>query len=115
MIPEFLLYNYKAEVTKVYDGDTITVTLDLGMRTFVHGEVIRLARINTPELRGEERPQGLIARDWLRERILGQDVHIKTFRDKNGKYGRYIAEVYYDNICINDELVELGYAEYRSY
>lgn len=36
----------------------------------------------------------LEACDWLRERILGQPVIIKTHKDKQGKYGRWLAEVY---------------------
>ena len=53
------LYQYKAFVTKVYDGDTITVEIDLGFKTSVKGEKIRLSRINAPELRGSSRENGL--------------------------------------------------------
>ena len=51
------LYFYKAKVTSVYDGDTITADIDLGLGVFVTGEKLRLSRINAPEIRGdEERP-----------------------------------------------------------
>lgn len=103
---------YNAHVLYVYDGDTITVD---AVRSFgIHKkEKLRFARINTPELKGYERPQGLIARDDLRELIDGKDI---TFTDEGiGKYGRTIAEVYYDTINLNDWLVRNGYAEYRSY
>ena len=113
------LYHYKALITAAYDGDTVTADVDLGMKTEVKGEKLRLNRINTPEVRGEEREAGLVSRDWLRERIVGRSVLIETFKDKKGKYGRYIAEIWlpenggYTNI--NDELVERGLAEYREY
>jgi micrococcal nuclease len=113
------LYHYNAMVTAAYDGDTITVDIDLGLRTTIKGEKVRLNRINTPEVRGEEREAGLVSRDWLRERIVGRSVLIETFKDKKGKYGRYIAEIWlpenngYTNI--NDELVEKGLAEYKEY
>lgn len=113
------LYHYRAIVRKVYDGDTCTVDIDLGLKTWVMGEKVRLYRINAPELRGAEREAGLLARDYLRHRILGQPVLIQTFKDKRGKYGRYIADIFLDEggqwININDELVQAGHARYQTY
>lgn len=37
---EKLLYHYKAKVTEVYDGDTCTVEVDLGMHTFLKDDLI---------------------------------------------------------------------------
>lgn len=114
------LYYYRAEVQSVYDGDTCTMNIDLGLGTWLHNEKIRLARINTPEVRGAERPEGLVSRDYLREKIDGQQVWISTLKDKKGKYGRYIADIWIkdtnDNfININDALVEAGLAQYVQY
>ncbi|MCF6323733.1 MAG: thermonuclease family protein [Gammaproteobacteria bacterium] len=108
-------YIYKAVITSVYDGDTVTADIDLGLKTWVKGEKLRLNRINTPEVRGAERTQGLISRDWLRERILDKEVVVQTSKDKKGKYGRYLAEIILDHININDQLVEEGLAEYKVY
>lgn len=109
------LFTYKALIRKVYDGDTVTAEVDLGFHTWIHGEKLRLHRINAPEVRGEERPQGLISRDWLRERLLGKEVLIHTIKDKKGKYGRYLVEIILDGVNINDELVANGMAEYKEY
>ncbi|NOY61786.1 MAG: thermonuclease family protein [Gammaproteobacteria bacterium] len=109
------LYTYKAKITSVYDGDTVTANVDLGFKTWAHGEKIRLYRINTPEVRGVERPQGLISRDWLREKLMDKEVLIRTVRDKKGKYGRYLAEIFLDGVNINEQLVEEGLAEYKEY
>jgi endonuclease YncB( thermonuclease family) len=46
------MYTYKSKVTKVYDGDTITVEVDLGF-SFKFTNSFRLLRINCPEVRGE--------------------------------------------------------------
>lgn len=108
------MYEYKAKVVKVYDGDTITALIDLGFGV-TFKEKIRLYGINTPEIRGKERPDGLISRDRLRDRILDKDVIIKTFKDKKGKYGRYIAEIYLEEENINEWLVSEGLAEKRDY
>ncbi len=114
------LYHYRAEVVSVYDGDTCTLDIDLGLNDWRHKEKVRLSRINAPEVRGEERPQGLLARDWLRERIGGREVWIQTIRDKKGKYGRYIAEIWVEDepevfVNISDEMVAAGLAVYKEY
>ena len=114
------LYFYKAKVTSVYDGDTITADIDLGLGVFVTGEKLRLYRINAPEIRGDERDTGLLSRDFLRSKIDGKDVIIQTIKDKKGKYGRYLAEVFLvdvnDNLVnINDTLVDNGHAVYQDY
>jgi micrococcal nuclease len=98
----------------VYDGDTITAVVDLGFNISVT-EKFRLSNLDAPELRGDERPDGLISRDRLREKILDQEVIIKTQRDKKGKYGRYIAEIYLEDENINEWLISEGLAERKEY
>ena len=114
------LYHYNALVVSVYDGDTCTVDIDLGLNIWTRGEKIRLSRINAPELRKLERPKGLISRDYLRKLILDQPIILETIKDKKGKYGRYIGEIWIRDkkskyINISDELVKAGMAEYKSY
>lgn len=119
------LYHYRAEVRSVYDGDTCTLNIDLGLGTWLHKEKIRLARINTPELRGDERPEGLLAADFARELLMpngepGQEVWISTQKDKKGKYGRYVAEIWVKDangeaLNVNDALVNAGHAQYVQY
>ena len=103
-------YTYKALVVGVYDGDTITVDIDLGMNTWKKNVKLRLARIDTPEIRGVEKEEGKRVRDYVRVTILDKEVVIKTSKDKTGKYGRYIAEVLIDGMNLNDHLLELGMA-----
>lgn len=114
------LYHYRAIVRSVYDGDTCTVDIDLGLRAWIKEEKLRLLRINAPELRGAEREAGLRSRDFLRSQIDGKEIFIETFKDRRGKYGRYLAEIWLkqdDDIWlnINDLLVEQGYAIYQEY
>ena len=104
------IYAYKAEITKVYDGDTVTANIDLGFRTWRRGEKLRLWGIDAPEVRGESRPEGLKSRDALRERVLGKSVIVCTIKDKTGKYGRYLAEIFLDDVNINHWLMEAGHA-----
>ncbi|MAP79937.1 MAG: nuclease [Aequorivita sp.] len=71
----------------------------------------RLYGIDTPELRGEEREEGLKVRDIVREMILDKDVIINSYKDKQEKYGRYLANIIIDDIDLNVWLVENGHAK----
>ena len=103
-------YCYKATCTSVYDGDTVTLDISLGFNVVMHKQKIRLLGINTPEVRGSEREDGLVSRDRLRELIDGKDVIIATHKDKGGKYGRLLATIYLDGVDINQQLVDEGLA-----
>ena len=109
------LFNYRAVVTGVYDGDSITIDIDLGFNNWKKNQKVRLLGINTPEIRGEERPDGLVARDRLRELILDKEIIITSYKDKSGKYGRWLATVFlkqdgmFENI--NTLLLAEGLAE----
>jgi micrococcal nuclease len=108
-------YTYRAEIVEVYDGDTVTARVDLGFRVSVMARV-RLSRINAPEVRGVERERGLRSRDWLRERLIGGKVILRTEKDKQEKFGRWLGEIWDDEgECINDTLVLLGLANYAEY
>lgn len=104
------MYQYKAKIIEVYDGDTVTAMVDLG---FYHYQqmIFRLYGINTPELRGEERERGLVVRDIVRAMILNKEVTINSYKDKQEKYGRYLANIIVDDIDLNLWLVQNGHAE----
>ena len=87
------MYTYNALITEVYDGDTVTAVIDLGLKISVT-EKLRLLDIDAPELRGSSREDGVKARDYLRRLILGKEVVISTVKDKKGKYGRYLATIF---------------------
>ncbi len=103
------MYNYKAKIIAVYDGDTVTAQVDLG---FLHFQImkLRLFGIDTPELRGEEREEGLVVRDIVREMVLDKEVEIHSYKDKQGKFGRYLATIIIDGIDLNQWLVDNGHA-----
>jgi micrococcal nuclease len=109
-----MLFTYRAIVTSVYDGDTITATLDLGFGIQRNKVKLRLYGMNTPELRTkdpQEKKDAVDARDFLRSQILHKDVVVETIKDKTGKYGRYLAIIHYQGVNINDLMVEKGFAK----
>ncbi len=109
-------YIYKATVTKVIDGDTLDLEVDLGFSVKVEHR-IRLHGVDAYEtsLRGdtteEEKQKGIEAKAFLIDRILNKKVIIETVKDKKGKYGRYLANVCYNGKMISDLLKEKGFCK----
>jgi micrococcal nuclease len=111
MTPE-VNYTYNAVVRSVYDADTIRVDIDAGFSTWQHNVSIRLLGIDAPEIRGEERPEGLISKAWLVDKIPpGTEIIIQTVRDRTGKYGRYLAYVWLDGVNLNEQMLAEGIAK----
>lgn len=106
------LYHYQGWVDRVVDGDTVYLTLDVGFKMRRHRASYRLLGIDAPEVRGEERPEGLKAKEYLQTLLpLGKSVVVRT--RKHGKYGRYLADLWLEDHqrWVTDLLVENGYAE----
>jgi micrococcal nuclease len=118
-INAFSFYKYKAVVTSIYDGDSITCDLDLGWGVCLKSRKIRLQGIDAPEIRGSEREHGLVSKARLEELILNKEVVLESYRDRTGKYGRYLATIWlFDDsgeesewININQLLINEGLAE----
>lgn len=88
------MWEYKAKVIKVVDGDTIDVVVDLGFHVEMEMR-LRLNGINTPEIRTkdlEEKRKGFEAKERVQELVGDKEVRIRTY--KEGKYGRMLADVY---------------------
>lgn len=104
-------YIYKAVVLNVVDGDTVDVRIDLGLHVSVV-QRLRLLGINAPETRGAEREKGLIAKRALTEKVLAKYVVVKTVKDKTGKYGRFLADLFLEGegISVNSWMVEQRFA-----
>ncbi|MDY6912580.1 MAG: thermonuclease family protein [Chloroflexota bacterium] len=108
-----LNYTYKAQVDRVVDGDTFDVTINLGFRITTF-QRLRLVNVDTPEIRGSERPEGLKVKEYVKGLIEGKEITIETF--KIGKFGRYVAEVYLENgEGLSEHLLKKGMAEKVSY
>jgi micrococcal nuclease len=110
------MYEYNAKILEVYDGDTFTALVDLGFNIHFRFK-IRLAGVDTPEVRGEERSEGLVVRDAVRTLIHQKDVRIIVH--KQGKYGRYVAEVFVTmmdtEMNLSEYLVSMGMAKRVDY
>lgn len=105
------MYEYQATVVGVYDGDTITVDIDLGLRVWLRGQKLRLFGIDAFELRGDHAARGRAARDYLKTLVLNRLVKLRTHRDSTEKYGRWLADIYLDDgRLVNRLMVDAGHA-----
>ena len=107
------MYEYRAIIRRVVDGDTVDITLDLGF-DILYNNRIRLLGIDTPESRTrdlEEKKLGLAAKERVRELCpVGSTVTVKTTKDGRGKFGRILGEIYVGDVNVNKLLVEEGHA-----
>jgi len=105
---------YPAKVERIVDGDTIVVDLCLGLNVILDDQYIRFYGIDAWETRGEERPKGLLAKEYVIRRLEEGKVEIEIRpewgREGKGKYGRWLGIIYMDGVNINAELVEKGHA-----
>ena len=104
------MYEYNCTVTRVVDGDTIDVILDLGF-SILHKCRVRLYGIDTPESRTrdkDEKARGKLAAKYLKDSIKnGTKIILRSkLKDSKGKYGRVLGEIIVDNININQSMIE---------
>ena len=92
----------KVKIISCYDGDTCTSS---------KGEKIRLACIDTPEIRGNKvnLEKALFARDYLNSKVEGKFIKLK--RITTDRYNRTVGELYVENINIQELLYKKGLAK----
>jgi len=116
-------YVYRCRVTRVVDGDTVDVEVDLGFNMFSKDRV-RLKGIDTPESRTRnkvEKKLGKASKARLKEMLAGNlftttmgskknPIFLHTSKDGKGKFGRILGTLWKDGANINDALIDEGHA-----
>jgi len=110
------MYEYKAHVLRVVDGDTVDVDIDLGFGIWLRGERVRIMGIDTPESRTSDKLEkvfGVAAKDRLKE-LLGKTAILKTMVDKDGgdakgKFGRILGDFAYGDTVVTKILMDEGH------
>ena len=103
------MYEYRAIIVGVVDGDTVDIDVDLGFNVWLHDQRVRLYGIDAPESRTsdpQEKVFGFLAKDRVCELLpVGSECLISTHKDR-GKYGRLLADFRLQATTICDTLVE---------
>ena len=99
------MYEYRAVLHSVVDGDTVDVDIDLGFGIWMRDERVRIMGIDTPESRTRdlvEKKFGLAAKKRMTELLAAPKLVLKTQvardgEDMKGKFGRILGDfsVYY--------------------
>ena len=116
------MYEYRAYVNRVVDGDTVDVDIDLGFGVILKDERVRIMGIDTPESRTSDKVEkifGLASKERLKE-LLGKETILKTQINKNGedmkgKFGRILGDFLVEEWegqprMVTDVLIEEGHA-----
>ena len=111
------MYEYRVNVTRVVDGDTVDVDIDLGFGVWLKDERVRIMGIDTPESRTRDKVEkkfGLASKARLKE-LLGKKSVLKTQvskkgEDMKGKFGRILGDfVAPDGRLVTEIMTEGGY------
>jgi micrococcal nuclease len=112
------MYEYRAIVNRVVDGDTVDVDIDLGFNVVLQDERVRIMGIDTPESRTSDKVEkvfGLAAKERLKS-LLGKETILKTEvskdgEDMKGKFGRVLGDfLTEDGRRVTEILIEEGHA-----
>ena len=105
-------------VSKVVDGDTFDVTLESHDGRISEDLIrIRLADIDTPEVRGPKacaagKKASAYTKTWLLRRTVSLDLDDKTGKDE---FGRWVAVCFLDGKNFNKQLVDAGHAVIKDF
>ena len=109
------MYEYRAEVDRWVDGDTVDLVVDLGFTVHMRTR-FRLLGVDTPEVnRRESREAGLAATAFA-ELCAPPGSTVVVESRKTGKYGRWLGTVYPLDAegnrrdSVNESLLEAGHA-----
>ena len=103
------MYRYKVYVTRVVDGDTVDVDVDLGFSTILKKQRARMMGIDTPESRTrdlEEKFYGKASKAHL-ESILAEG-NIELQSHGKGKFGRILGELFVgsSSYSVNQQMID---------
>tara|TARA_R110000824_G_C14722109_1_gene625220 strand:- start:38 stop:472 length:435 start_codon:yes stop_codon:yes gene_type:complete len=111
------MWEYRAKVKRVIDGDTVDVDVDLGFGIWQNNERVRIMGIDTPESRTRDKIEkkfGLAAKGRLKS-LLGKTTVLQTTINKKGvdmkgKFGRVLGDFLLKNKKISEILCKEGHA-----
>ena len=103
------LYNFTATLSRIIDGDTIEVIIDLGFN-ITYKEKVRISKIDTPEINVSNtthRESGILVKNYLKSLLENKKLYLKTYKSYE-KYDRYNAMVQIEHPDHPNELLDVS-------
>ena len=108
------MYEYKCKVTRVVDGDTVDIDIDLGFGVWLHKERVRIYGIDTPESRTRDKVEkrfGLLAKEFVKQFVKGSSIILRTQKyDAKGKFGRILGDIIVDDKSLSETMIQEHHA-----
>ena len=108
------MYEYKCKITRVVDGDTVDIDIDLGFGVWLHKERVRIYGIDTPESRTRDKVEkrfGLLAKEFVKQFVKGSSVILRTQKyDAKGKFGRILGDIIVDDKSLSETMIQEHHA-----
>lgn len=108
------MYEYRCKVSRVVDGDTVDVDIDLGFGVWLHKERVRVLGIDTPESRTRDKVEkrfGLLAKEFVEDFFKIGDVILTTKKyDAKGKFGRILGDFKCNGRTLSKVMIEMHHA-----
>ena len=92
------MHEYRINILRVVDGDTVDVDIDLGFGNWLRKQRIRLYGIDTPESRTRDKVEkmyGMAAKAFVQDNLKKADkLRLRTHKDAKGKFGRILSLIF---------------------
>ena len=108
------MYEYRCKITRIVDGDTMDIDIDLGFGVWLHKERVRIYGIDTPESRTRdkvEKQYGLMAKEFVKQFVKGNRIILSTKEyDAKGKFGRILGDIIVDRKSLSETMIQEHHA-----
>jgi micrococcal nuclease len=107
MATKFKQSEFHVSITKIVDGDTVDVDIDLGFSTVLKKQRVRLMGIDTPESRTRDKVEklfGKASKKHLTHLLSEGDITLVS-HDK-GKFGRILGELFVSHVESDEDWMD---------
>ena len=90
-----MVHQYRCEIRRVVDGDTVDVDIDLGFGVWLKNERVRIEGVDAPETRTRdmfEKEKGLAAKEFVQSLLPEGSSQTLISTGFNGKFGRILGD-----------------------
>jgi len=97
-------HTYDCNLTRVIDANTLEVDIDLGFDTWLKSHRFELLDVDLRNVKSN-RNKDLTAE--LKRLLTGRKLTIQSVQNRKGAFNRWLARIYADGQCINDQMQSL--------